>query len=384
MALPLSRLLPRPRVLCGVLLCAAALVGASQAPRSAPVPVALDLLKRPAAATSHGERRLLTQMARAGSAWLAVGDGGLILRSDDAAPGSWHQSSVPVSVMLTAVCFASARRGWAVGHDGVILATLDGGLSWRHQFDGRDGNPQVLAAARRRLEVLQARTGRDAATQSQLEQAENRLADAEAAMRAGASQPLLAVAFIDATTGYAAGSFGQLFETRDGGQQWRYIGDRLPNPDGLHLNSITVQAGGELWIAAEAGKVFRSRDGGQHWQVFDTGYAGYLYGVVALDDVRVAYGFNGHVFRSTDGGEHWQQAQVPLRKPLVHAEASPSGLWLMAQDGTLLGSVDAGRTFAVLKRLEGDTLSHFLVANERVVAVGLNGLSVAQMQKAKP
>jgi photosystem II stability/assembly factor-like uncharacterized protein len=37
---------------------------------------------------------------------------------------------------LNAVWFASALRGWAVGGEGVILATVDGGLTWRPQSSG--------------------------------------------------------------------------------------------------------------------------------------------------------------------------------------------------------------------------------------------------------
>ena len=37
---------------------------------------------------------------------------------------------MPTSVTLTAVRFADAQHGWAVGHGGVILATQDGGEQW--------------------------------------------------------------------------------------------------------------------------------------------------------------------------------------------------------------------------------------------------------------
>ncbi len=36
--------------------------------------------------------------------------------------------------------FSHAAKGWAVGHDGVVLHTSDGGESWRMQLDGNQAN----------------------------------------------------------------------------------------------------------------------------------------------------------------------------------------------------------------------------------------------------
>ena len=46
---------------------------------------------------------------------------------------------MPVSSDLFAVHFANASKGWAVGHDGVVLASSDGGQSWTKQLDGLEG-----------------------------------------------------------------------------------------------------------------------------------------------------------------------------------------------------------------------------------------------------
>jgi photosystem II stability/assembly factor-like uncharacterized protein len=50
---------------------------------------------------------------------------------------SQEASVLPESaVRLNAVSFADARRGWAVGAGGAVLATLDGGRTWRAQSSG--------------------------------------------------------------------------------------------------------------------------------------------------------------------------------------------------------------------------------------------------------
>ena len=55
---------------------------------------------------------------------VAVGDRGHVLVSADQG-ATWEQILVPTRAMLTAVAFADAKNGTAVGHDGVILATND-------------------------------------------------------------------------------------------------------------------------------------------------------------------------------------------------------------------------------------------------------------------
>ena len=72
-------------------------------------------------------------LADAGGRVVAVGDRGKILFSDDQG-GHWKTAVAPSEVLLTAVCFADARHGWAVGHDAVVLGTDDGGETWTLQY----------------------------------------------------------------------------------------------------------------------------------------------------------------------------------------------------------------------------------------------------------
>jgi photosystem II stability/assembly factor-like uncharacterized protein len=64
-------------------------------------------------------------------AWL-VGEFGTILASGDGGR-TWRQQQAPIETSLFGVHFTDARRGWAVGIDAMILATDDGGATWRVQ-----------------------------------------------------------------------------------------------------------------------------------------------------------------------------------------------------------------------------------------------------------
>lgn len=336
------------RLSWGALLVVSVAVSASVSPPD-PLPPHVDLLQARSPITHHGQRKLLVDVANTGKRLVAVGEAGLVMLSQDGGV-AWSQSPTPTSVMLTAVHFPSAQSGWAVGHDGVILATRDGGVTWARQFDGRQGDQQMLEAARAQLARLPASRAGTAEAPSTLRMAlEDAVAGSQAAVEAGPSRPLLAVRFANDKTGFAAGSFGQLFTTDDGGKHWSYIGDRLDNAEGLHLNALTLSADGHVYIAAEAGTVFVSTDMGRSWTRSNTGYKGHLYGVLTLPgDALLAYGFNGHLFRSTDGGQAWKPLLSPTMKSIVSATMLNGAALLVDEEGQLLTSPDQGENWALM------------------------------------
>ncbi|HEX2119064.1 MAG TPA: YCF48-related protein, partial [Acidimicrobiales bacterium] len=52
---------------------------------------------------------------------------------------AWPEDVPPSAWNFTGVSFPTATSGFVVGHLGVILATADGGTTWRHQGDPRYG-----------------------------------------------------------------------------------------------------------------------------------------------------------------------------------------------------------------------------------------------------
>lgn len=370
------------RLTAATLLALSLLAGAAPNATST-APATLDLLERPAPVTTHGAHRLLLDVAPGGPGFVAVGEMGLMLSSTDGQ--NWQQLTGPSSVMLTALHFADAARGWAVGHDGVILATTDGGRHWQRQFDGNSANTAMLAAAQHEKAAAEAATPRN---EERIAQADDLLASAEDAIKAGPSRPLLAVRFADTRRGFAVGSFGQLFETDNGGAEWRYIGNRLPNPEGLHLNGIALK-GQALYIAAELGVVFISTDGGASWRRTETGYTGHLYGVLPLTaadghEQLLAYGFKGHLFRSNDQGNHWNELpRDALGRTWVQAQVQGNQAWLLTEDGRLFTSRDGGDTLTPIgtSPLAARRFAGFTLQGQRLIAVGQGGASLHTLDK---
>lgn len=251
--------------------------------------------ERPAPVAKRAEQAVLLNVAFAGKRLVAVGERGLVLRSDDAGR-HWAQSPAPVSVTLTKSHFVSAQTGWASGHSGVILRTDDGGKSWARQFDG------IQAA---RLAVAKyTQDSTDPALQVQA-------AAAKQLQQDGADKPFFDILFTDERTGFAIGAYGLAFRTEDGGAHWTPWMEHLDNPQGLHLYGM-ARNGNSLFIAGEQGLLLQSTDGGKQFKSVPSPYKGSWFGIVSLagGDLYL-YGLRGNLFRSSDEGKSWTKIDTP-------------------------------------------------------------------------
>jgi photosystem II stability/assembly factor-like uncharacterized protein len=234
-------------------------------------------------------RAPLTAVARAGKQWVAVGDYGVVLISENGA--RWQQAgTVPFDGLLTAVTFVSEKEGWAVGHGGVVLHTTDGGREW------------TLAAA----------------------------------MPGGPT--LLSIWFKDARRGIITGAYGAAFATDDGGRTWKPLTVRAGRDGEIHLNHIFGASDGTLYIAAETGAAFRSTDGGASWTSLQTGASGSLWGGTVLTDGTVLLiGMTGRVLASRDRGESWNALQTGTEQSLTSVvETADGGFLAVGTGGTVL------------------------------------------------
>ncbi|NHQ91928.1 WD40/YVTN/BNR-like repeat-containing protein [Janthinobacterium lividum] len=258
----------------------------------------------------------LLAAALAGQRVVAVGDHGVVLLSDDGV--RFRQAkAVPVRSMLTSVQFLDARRGYAAGHDGVVLGTQDGGDNWT---------------------LLRATPGLE--------------------------QPVLSLHFDSVEHGFAVGLYGWAIETHDGGRSWteRHLGSG-DNAD-RHLYHVFVSQRGTLLVAGEAGAVYRSTDGGATWNMAAAGGKGSLwYGTALADGTLLVCGMRGHLYRSRDDGRTWQALHSNTTLSLTGIAQQADGSVLVAgMSGTVLRSTDGGATFTLAQRAEREPLTAVLAA----------------------
>lgn len=332
-------------------------------------------------------KSLLLDLASAGDHLVAVGERGHILISD-AAGQDWTQVPSPTAQMLTGVHFVDAMRGWVVGHDGLILATEDGGKSWSLQYSGlqQQGviNQAQLAAMQDRKTLLEREIAeqedaqRRAQQVAELEEVHLDIEDAEYALaQPPHSPPLLAVYFSNPLAGHAVGAFGEYLHTRDGGVTWQRHNLLLDNPEQMHLNAITGDRDKALWIAGEGGLLFRSMDAGESWQLLASPYHGSFFDIAYQPSTGalIVAGLRGNIFISNDKGATWRAATVASDRSLAGVT------WLNDRYAAAVGAVgnlqfsnDGGSTFSDHSLPERTGLSAVIHHRGRLVVAGQGGI----------
>ncbi|WP_221800964.1 WD40/YVTN/BNR-like repeat-containing protein [Oceanobacter mangrovi] len=319
---------------------------------------------RPALAVNHAEHATILDLAQAGKRLVAVGERGLVLWSDDSGQ-HWNQASVPVSVTLTSVTFATPQQGWAAGHYGLVLHTTDGGQSWSVQLDGSQAAQKVLQQAEVDITADENRT-----TKRALSSAKRLVAD-------GPDKPFLDIWFANPNDGLVVGAYGLIFSTSDGGQHWQPINRQLDNPGERHLYSIAA-ANGTVFLAGEEGLVFRST-ASQPWQFerLSTPYEGSYFTLSAHGNQLLAAGLRGNAFVSEDQGEHWTELQLPSQASIVDSDITADGrLLLINQAGQLISSASNGQKLHMLASEPGLAPTSLLSINRNILLIsGLQGLT---------
>ncbi|MFJ4373936.1 WD40/YVTN/BNR-like repeat-containing protein [Pseudomonas japonica] len=290
----------------------------------------------PAIALHEVRQAPLVAVERAGQGWVAVGDHGVVALSGDGR--AWQQAhSVPVDGLLTAVSFIDERQGWAVGHGGVLLHSVDGGRNWDLQ-----------------------------------QRLENR-------------PVLLSVLFSDSRQGLVVGAYGYAARTVDGGKTWQrvQVGEE---GDDFHFNQVFSAADGSLFIAGEAGHAYRSSDQGTSWQRLDTGVSGSLWTGTGLRDGRVLLaGMSGRVLLGDAQGREWRVLDSASHEAITAVTQLDDGrVALVGNAGLVAVSDPQVAHFSSSQREDRQNLSALAAQSGRLLLFGSAGVldSVAPDAKA--
>ncbi len=345
----------------------------------------VDLLEIPSKKADWAPHSMLMDIAKVDNRIVVVGERGFILYSDDECSG-WIQAEVPASVTLLSVRFPTYDKGWAIGHDGVVLHTEDGGSTWKKQLDGTQIGEMVADQVKQMAEakhdlLADPEAGLTEEEREKLEfEAEDLdmfLSDAEFFKEQGPIQPLMDMWFKNEMEGIVVGGFGTILSTKDGGATWQPILDRIDNL-GKSLHAIT-RCGDDLFIAGETGRLFRSEDFGQSWQRLESPYVGSFFGILGdpAGGFITAFGLKGNIYTSLDRGETWQRSNTGREVSLYGgAFLSDGSFCLVGGDGAILRSNDRGKTFTALPvRYRGPAASLAEVRKDVLTVVGLAGVS---------
>lgn len=259
-----------------------------------------------APAASSVEHQHFNALTFNGERLLAAGALGEIVYTDDQG-GQWKTAAVKQDrqALLISMAFADDQKtGMAVGHEGWILRTQDGGQTWSEvAFDAQNG------------------------------------------------EPLMSVARLPSGQWIAVGAFGRALQSTDHGDSWQPWA--LPEEvQDKHLNRIAHSDDGQYWlIAGELGLLVESTDHGQTWQTVPPFYNGSFYNAMALPDGGwISYGMRGNVYRKAHAQAAWEQSAVNAPVSFFgHTRQADGSIALVGQGATIGVSTNGGQSFNLQK-----------------------------------
>lgn len=322
------------RVLLAVGLAASFVVAAHAVPA---VKLPLDMPARtdPKALTNRAVG--VAAIDRGAGAYIAVGSWGRILVTRDGGQ-HWTQSPVPVSSDLVAVNFPTPQQGWAVGHDGVVLHSGDGGKSWVKQLDGRQYGDIMVSHYEKLASGADPETPHGARLARSLE-------DAQRFKQDGADKPFLDVWFENERSGWIVGAFGLILKTDDGGKHWAPWFDRTENENGYSMYAMGM-VGDDIFIVGELGLVLRLDRKENRFVKVPTPYPGSFFGLAGKRGALIVFGLRGTALRSRDDGKTWETLPTGTQAGITGGTFLDDGrLVLIGSVGQILISSDDGDSF---------------------------------------
>ena len=217
--------------------------------------------------------------------------------------GSTYTSSTfTTKASLNACHFANANIGYAVGKQGSILKTVDGGQTWISQSLGLNAP---------RFNYVQ---------------------------------------FPTVATGYMVGNNGSIVKTTDGGYQW----NELTSGTTYGLSSVHFINSTEGWAVGSSNTVLHTTDGGSTWVAQTTGapFNTFWNNVWFSSSMQgsIVAGSSNTIYTTTDGGSTWVQATgLPSGNggfsEIEFSKITPSIGWVVGVGNKLFKTVDGGLTW---------------------------------------
>lgn len=276
----------------------------------------------------------------------AVGSQGLILQTADGGK-TWTQTVIEMErpVDLWNVYFRDENVGFITGVRGVILKTTNGGETWENKIAinegsvGRDGNPAVL---RRRLTdtwMMDEQIGYMVGENNTfIRTSDGGESWAGTGMRVAVGYPRTnyeRIHFVSPRLGWIVGSFGTIMKTADGGETWEHQDPGVDN----NLKGVDFIDENTGWVSGQEGIILHTQDGGTTWTKQKTNSYDSLYDIAFVDSqTGWAVGDFGTILHTADGGQTWTREETGNSTPLYAIDAIDNEhLWGVGEWGIIMG-----------------------------------------------
>ena len=273
----------------------------------------------------------------------AVGNNGIILRTTNGG-NNWSPQVSAVRSSLRSVSFCDTMNGWAVGDEGAVIATSNGGEKW--QFINQDTsinsyNLKVQCVSPTTAVIFNTRWEFDIFVDYRVWIT----SDAGTNWTEIAPQPYyytrwFDIHFVSDSSGFISGISGNLYEklivvrTNDGGltTDTSYINWKVQGG----LKRIYFKNSMEGWLLGDS--IYHSIDSGVNWKGIITNDFNTSKDLIMFGDTGYVVHFLGDIFQTTDGGYTWNE-QSSGENPINDIDFVNSKVgWAVGTNGTILNT----------------------------------------------
>ena len=297
------------------------------------------------------------------SGW-AVGSKGVLLATVDGGI-TWKLKTKPTEDSLQDIYFSDERNGWLVCEVNIyelkkneqprtyLLHTRDGGSTWeRVNVNGGDNPVDSRRDSRadsrgdidtRLVRVIFSRGGRGwVFGEAGTVYTTRDLGETWNRLQLPTSYLLLGGAFVDNDRGWLVGAGATIVQTADGGDTWHV--SKLIDARGVRFTATSFVDNRIGWAVGAAGKIYRTNNGGRTWEPQESGVAIDLLDVKFLNDLEGwAVGTEGTAIHTADGGLHWTSEPTGTTHPLERIFfADRDHGWAVGFGGTIIAYVRDG------------------------------------------
>jgi len=274
----------------------------------------------------------------------AVGNGGVILKTTDGG-GTWTPQTSGVTDPLMSVSFANDSTGFVVGAAGTALKTTDGGSTWtpmsvgttgmlfQVQLVGTNGTAYLVYDDRGTASVRKT-TDWGGSWQNQT--------------LPGMNHPVRCLYFTSEEVGFAAGSFGYIVRTTDGGGSYIPLGTGVGGKDYLALAfrpgdpSVGYMGGNDTNPSSNT--IFETTNSGDTWLTLEPPYVQSWNALACPDGPAGAFaaGTGGMIAKYSTHGWVVQATGVTSA---INGLSFPVDGWTgyaVGADGVILKTTDGG------------------------------------------
>lgn len=301
------------------------------------------------------------------------------------------QNPAPVGNHIFDSYFVDENIGYAVGMDGIIIKTTNGGENWTQQLSHTN---RILTSVYFLNKDTGYITSGDEFSSVAVPAILLRTLDGGEiweTISSFSNTHLSTILFLNSNTGfmvggsYNPGKYAYIFRTTNSGFNWTR--EILP-VNGLRLYGITFINDSVGFTAGEGGRILKTANAGLNWDFMNTGGSGNYTEFRSIkfinSDTGIAVGFHvtpnnlGKIYISTDAGENWFQQYSGLNTMFNQVEFVDSKIGYIAagesilnDKGKILKTTTSGFTWDTLSISDHNKLfSISIIASSKILGFG--------------